>query len=92
MMKAFGSTYFAARAVAAGLLAVVAEQRIEAQAVERAESVVALVEAQQAQRYRTISLAAGIADDRLHLRQQIGAQADLGLLRGSLVGFFVIEL
>ena len=78
-------------AIAAGFLAVFAELRFEAQAVDRTKIFVALVEAEQAELGGTISPAAGIADDRLHLRQQVGAHGVVGLLRGF-VGFVVIKL
>ena len=72
-------------AVLAGFLAVGPELGIEAQAVKRAEALIALVEGLDVEPGRTESLAVGFAEDRSHLRLQIGEDDVLGL-RSAIVG------
>jgi len=54
----------------------------EAQAVERAETLVAFVEAPEIEFYRSKASARGLVEDRGHLRRQVGGRGFLVLLRG----------
>jgi len=86
-----GLDIFTVGAIATGLLAVGAELGIEAQAVERAEAFVALVEGFEVELGGTKPLAAGLGHDRTHLRQQIGANGIL-FRRGVIELVVIVEL
>ncbi len=82
---------FAVGAVLAGFLAAFPEFGIEAQTIERAEALVALVKGFDVEPGGAKTLAAGIAQDRGHLRLQIGERGLLGLLRGIVEFSGVVE-
>src|SRR4051812_46581781 len=73
---------------ASRFLSVLPEEGVEAQAVERAEVLVALVEASEIELWRAKALACGFVEDRSHLCQKIGAGDLFGL--GGLVALAVV--